>query len=82
MKADSVPSLEDKEEAKKKGGDGQQAISHKRQAVNGKQEKKESVKHFEKSKDEKPVKKEPSRKTAKKEKMGNIDKKLEEILRI
>ncbi|MCD6149177.1 30S ribosomal protein S6 [bacterium] len=82
VKADSVPSPENKEETKKKSGDEQQDISHKRQAVKGKQEKKESVRQVEKLKDRKPVKKEPPKKTAKKGKMGDIDKKLKEILKI
>jgi len=77
VKADSVPLPEDKKEAEKRSSNEPQAISRKQQAVNSKQEKKESVRQF-----EKPIKKEPPKKNAKVEKLGDIDKKLEEILKI
>jgi len=83
VKADSVPSPENKEETK--SGYARSGGARKKEKERGKENseiKKDSVKHFEKSKDRKPVKKEPPKKIAKKEKMGDIDKKLEEILRI
>ena len=70
VKADSVPVLEDKREAEKRS-------SNKLQAVNDKREKEGSARQF-----EKPIEKKPLKKTAKKEKTGNISKKLEEILNI
>ena len=83
VKADGVPSLEDKEGAK--SGYARSGGARKKEKEREKENseiKKDSMKRFEKPRDKKPIKKEPPKKTAKKEKMGDIDKKLEEILDI
>ena len=83
VKADSVPSLKDKGEAKSGyAGSGGARKKEKEREKENSEIKKDGVKRFEKPRDKKPIKKEPPKKTAKKEKMGDIDKKLEEILNI